>query len=246
MLRDHNLFRWYGQTNAVLPLIALDGVRDTYPTRRVPNLPRPAGRAPTSTRPQLVTLASAIRASADPAAQAALVAAATSYIEGSRKFAGADILLDHNRKIALRMANLHLPQRLGGGSGARFDPTMWLTPTRDAAFWRMFIDIRRGGRLHRAPHARHRTMMRQSLGILRRAFGPRFAQLSWSAETVRVVCDLACAIGPISGNPQIAHAIQQLEKKPSIRRRLGITRRAGYGHGKNGLAATSHIGGSRP
>ena len=148
MLRDHNLFRWYGQTNAVLPLIALDGVRDTYPTRRVPNLPRPAGRAPTSTRPQLVTLASAIRASADPAAQAALVAAATSYIEGSRKFAGADILLDHNRKIALRMANLHLPQRLGGGSGARFDPTMWLTPTRDAAFWRMFIDIRRGGRLH--------------------------------------------------------------------------------------------------
>ncbi|WP_394653116.1 hypothetical protein [uncultured Sphingomonas sp.] len=240
MLRDHILLRWYGQTNAVLPLIALDGVRDVYPTKRVPNLARPAGRAATSTRPQLVALASAMRASADPDMQAALVAASTTYSEGSRRFAGAEVALDANRKLALRMARLHLPPRGRGGSGARFDPTMWLTPMRDAEFWRMFIDIRRGGRLYRSPHARHRTMMRRSLGIVRRAFGPAFAQASWSNETARIVCDLACAIGPISANPQIAYAIQQLERKPGIQRQLGITRRAGYGRGK-GRQATARI-----
>lgn len=240
MLRDHTLFRWYGQTNAVLPLIALDGVRDAYPTRRVPNLPQQRkDQAATSTRPQLVALASAMRASADPAMQAALVDASIRYSEGSRKFSGALVELDGNRKLALRMAKLHLPSRPRGGSGARFDPVMWITPTRDAEFWRIFIDVRRGGRLYRSPHARFRTTMRQSLGILRRAFGPLFGRLSWSGETARIVCDLACAIGPISANPQIAYAIRQLERKPSIRRRLGITRRAGYGHGRKGREAMS-------
>ncbi len=242
MLRDHTLFRWYGQTNAVLPLIALDGVRDAYPTKRVPNLPRGhKDRASTSTRPQLVALASAMRAGADPMMQAALITASTTYSEGSRKFAGAEIALDGNRKLALRMAKLHLPPHDRGGSGARFDPTMWLTPTRDAAFWRMFIDVRRGGKLYRSPHARFRTMMRQSLGILRRAFGPMFGRLSWSDETAHIVCDLACAVGPISANPQIAYAIRQLDRKPGIRRRLGITRRAGYGHGRKGRQAMSRI-----
>lgn len=240
MLRDHTLFRWYGQTNSVLPLIALDGARDVYPTRRVPNLPsnRQANTASTSTRPQLVALTSAMRASADPAMQAELVAASTTYSEGSRKFAGAEVALDGNRKVGLKMAKLCLPPCGRDGSGAEFDPTMWLTPTRDAGFWRMFIDARRGGRLYRSPHARFRTMMRQSLGILRRAFGPLFARSSWSHETGRVVCDLACAIGPISANPQIAYAIQQLDKKPRIVRRLGNTvRRPGYGHGKSSAAA---------
>lgn len=116
---------------------------------------------------------------------------------------------------------------------------MWLTPTRDAGFWRMFIDVRRGGQLYRSPHARFRTTMRRSLGIPRRAFGPLFAFLSWSRETERVVCDLACAIGSISANPQIAYAIQQLDKKPRIMRRLDNTvRRPGYGHGKKSNAAS--------
>ncbi|CAM3129460.1 hypothetical protein SPAN111604_05330 [Sphingomonas antarctica] len=240
LLRDHTLFRWYGQTNAVLPLIAVDGVRDVYPTKRVPNLPsnRQANTASTSTRSQLVALASAMRASADPAMQADLVAASTKYSEGSRRFAGAEVALDGKRKVGLKMAKLCVPPRGRGGSGARFDPTMWLTPTRDAGFWRMFIDVRRGGRLHRAPHARFRKLMRQSLGILRRAFGPMFTRSSWSDETARVVCDLACAIGPVSGNPQIAYAIQQLHRKPSIVRRLGNTvRRPGYGHGTTNSAA---------
>lgn len=241
MLRDHILFRWYGQTTAVLPLIALDGARDVYPTRRVPNLPRKrrgVGGA-TSTRPQLVALASVMRASADPAMQAELVHASTDYSEESRKFAGAEVALDGNRKLGLKMAKRYLPPRGLRGSGARFDPTMWLTPTRDAGFWRMFIDVRRGGRLYRSPHARFRTLMRQSLGILRRVYGPYFAKLSWSDETALVVCDLACAIGPISGNPQIAYVIQQLERKPSIVRRLGNTvRRPGYGHGKKGGGAS--------
>ncbi|MDK2766622.1 MAG: hypothetical protein KYX69_02770 [Sphingomonas sp.] len=240
MLRDHTLLRWYGQTNAVLPLIVLDGVRDVYPTRRVPNLPsnRQGTTASTSARPQLVALASAIRASADPALHAELVAAAENYIEGSRKFAGADVALDGNRKLGLKMAKRYLPPRMRGGSGARFDPTMWSMPTRDAGFWRMFVEVRRSGRLYRSPHARFRTMMRQSLGILRRAFGPLFTRLTWSDETARIVCDLACAIGPISANPQIAYAIQQLERKPSIIRRLGNTvRRPGYGHGKKSGAA---------
>lgn len=234
MLRDHNLFRWYGQTTAVLPMIALDGVRDAYPTRRVPNLPisRQGTTASRSTRPQLIALASAMRASADPAVQAQLVSASTDYTEGSRKFSGAEVALDGNRKLGLKMAKRYLPQRMRDGSSARFDPTMWLTPTRDAKFWRMFIDIRRGGKLYRAPHARFRTLMRQSLGILRRAFGPLFARLSWSDETARIVCDLACAIGPISANLQIAYAIQQLERRPSVLRRLGnVIRPPGYGYG---------------
>ncbi len=241
MLRDHNLFRWYGQTTAVLPLIALDGVRDAYPTRRVPNLPvkRQVPAAPTTTRPQLVDLASAIRASADPAMQAALLTASEDYSKGSRKYNKAEVALDGNRKIGLKMAKRFLPPHGRDGSGARFDPTMWLTPTRDARFWRMFIDIRRGGKIYRAPHARFRTSMRQSLGILRRAFGPLFARLSWSDEATRIVCDLACAIGPISANPQIAYAIQQLERSPRILQRLGIAiRPPGYGYGKQANAAS--------
>lgn len=74
-------------------------------------------------------------------------------------------------------------------------------------------------------------MMRQSLGVLRRAFEPLFTRLSWSDETARAVCDLTCAVGPISANPQIAYTIQQLDRKPSILRRLGnVVRRPGYGH----------------
>lgn len=45
--------------------------------------------------------------------------------------------LDGNRKIGLKLAQLYLPHRGRDGSGARFDPTMWLTPLRDAKFWRM-------------------------------------------------------------------------------------------------------------
>lgn len=118
MLRDHTLFRWYGQTNAVLPLIALDGACDVYPTRRVPNLPRQRREAggPTSSRAQLVALAAAIRNSADPAMQEVLLAASTRYSEGSRAFAGAEIALDGNRKLGLKMAKLCLPPRGRGGS----------------------------------------------------------------------------------------------------------------------------------
>ncbi len=240
ILRDHNPFRWYGMTNKVLPLILLDGIRAAYPPKRVPNLAvQPTSR---SNREMLMALASIIRKRVDPDQQAIMEAASRTYTKGSQIFHGALVELHGNRKIGLKLAQLYLPHRGRDGSGARFDPTMWLTPLRDAKFWRMFIDLRRGSAMHRNRHFGFRSKVRAAIGILRRGYGGFFASLTWSEETARITCDLAAAIGPISANPQIAYAIQNLERKPSIRRRMGITvRRLGYGDGKKRSAAASRV-----
>ena len=239
LLRNHELWRWYGLTNQILPTIALDGIRDVIPTRRI-RTGKVVGPS-VKNNPAwtfIADLASAMRGRADQISQAAVGKAAERYAETAGL---APIFeLEANSKAGLKWARLYLPTRPMSGSGARFDHTMWLTLERDVDFWRMLLDVHRGGRFgrFRTPTARH---LRPLIGILRRAFSTLYGNARWSDLTGRIIYDLAAAIGPISGNPDIAYALHVLGLKPRIQVRLGATNRGGFGKGKKARSATSRI-----
>lgn len=238
MLRSHQITRWYGMTNDVIPILALDDAREVFPTRRARAiLTAPFHRrrktVEQSSRPVLMRLACAIRSAADPDVQRALVEAALKYNTGSKRAAGNDIILDANMKLGLRMARAYLPARVRLGSAARFDPQCWKTPQRDADLWKMLISPERSGKLFRQPHPARRQL-RTWLGLLRRVYIPLFGGLAWSDDVARIACDMGVALSPISANQQISFAIHRLGMSTKLKARFGVQgARPGYSKNKS-------------
>jgi hypothetical protein len=228
LLRDAQIIRWYGMTGEVIPILALDGAREAYPTRRVKMAHSNAAKTESS-RPVLAALAAAIRNRADPAMQRTLDAAVETYLKDVKSAGQPGKTFEANTKLGLKMALTYLPRRGRPGAAARFNPLIWDDPLRDAGFWRMLLNPRRGGQLHRLCHPKARQL-RVATGLLRRVYGPLFARVIWSADIARIACDLAAAIGPISSDPGISFAIHALEQKPNLKKRLGFAKhRPGYG-----------------
>lgn len=230
MLRNHELCRWYSLTNEAFPLVVLDGAREPYPLGApVQNRSKVTSE---NSRPVLARLGAAMRMRADPTTQAKIAGASEKYLNGSKLGLTRVSTSEKNTKMGLKMALTYLPPKGRMGSAARFDPSAWSEPDRDGPFWRILLDIRRGSPLHRMPHvAKHQ--LRTALGITRRAYGPFLSRLKWSAEVERVVCDLACAISPISADMHIAFAIDALARNSTLQQRLQFEqRRPGYGYAK--------------
>ncbi len=231
MLRNDEVVRWYGMTSEALPIIALDDVRTRFPTRRVSKVAGSRHRVSVGcpSRVALAALGSAMRDRADPAMQARIVQAAVGYLQGSKLVAVKTPTLERNVKLGLKLALACLPPADSLGGAARFDPLGWKAPRRDAELWRMLLDPRRGGKLHRLRHP-DRRLLRTATGLMRRAYAPLFASMQWSDEVERVVCDMAVGLSPISVDPHIAFAIHTLGQKPGLRLRLSMQlQRSGYG-----------------
>lgn len=219
MLRNAEIVRWNGLTNEALPLVVLDGIRASYPTRFVGHY---RGAVTDNSRPVLARLAAAMREHADPAMQAKVAGASVNGVEGSER----------KTKYGLKMARLHLPAKGVMGSAARFDPAGWEAPLRDAPLWRMLLDPRGSVALNYLSHPA-RQQLRKIIVIMRRAYGPFLTSLKWSDEVERVICDMACAISPITADMHIAFALHALGNNAEMQRLLKFEmRRPGYGHGK--------------
>lgn len=230
MLRNDEILRWYGMTGEVLPVIALDDIRMRYPTLRVRGVVHARRKIVASqSRPVLARLASTIRNRADPAMQARIEAASMKYLTGKTSVAGKTATLERNVKLGLNLALSYLPPAERPGGAARFDPLVWQSPDRDADLWRSLLDLRVGGSLHRLRHPARRQL-RLSILPLRRVYGRFFTSLRWSSDVERTICDMACALSPISVDPHIAFAIHTLELKPTLKLQLGRQfKRKGYG-----------------
>lgn len=236
LLRNDEIVRWYGMTSEVLPIIALDDVRERYPTMKVANIPGlvPRPRIGDNSRRVLAAIASAVRQRADPAMQRKIAGSASSYLRGSKLANAREKTLEANTKLGMKLALTYLPRRDQPGGAARFDPLVWKTPQRDADLWRTLMDLRRGGKLHQMKTPARRQL-RIAIGLMRRVYAPFFATLLWSDEVERVVCDMAFALSPISADPHIAFAIHTLGLKPSLQARLGRQlQRQGYGRASRG------------
>lgn len=233
MIRNNEILRWYGMTGEVLPIIALDDVRTRYPTVRVKGVAASHRRTVAEkSHPVLARLASAMRMRADPPIQRKLVKPARTGTPHKGSVAGSGADLERNVKTGLKLALSYLPPAHRPGGAARFDPPVWTTPNRDADLWRGLLDIRVGGSLHRMRHPTRRQL-RISILPLRRVYGRFFAGLRWSTEVERTICDMACALSPITVDPHIAFAIHTLELKPTLKAQLG--RQLGRkGYGKDG------------
>lgn len=219
MLRNAEIVRWNGLTNEALPLVVLDGIRATHPTRFVAHY---SGAMWEISRPVLARLAAAMREHADPAMQAKVAGDSVNGAEGSER----------KTKYGLKMARLHLPAKGVMGSAARFDTAGWDAPLRDAPLWRMFFDPRGSQAINYLSHPA-RQQLRKILVVMQRAYGPFMSSLKWSDEVERAICDMACAISPITADMHIAFALHALGKNAEMQRLLRFEmRRPGYGHGK--------------
>lgn len=228
VLRNDEILRWYGMTSEIIPIIALDDMRTRHPTRRARNAHASARRTlvAEAPRPVLGRLGSALRWRSDPAMQRKIAGASEKYLDNSMLAASHEHTLEGNVKTGLKLALFYLPPAPRLGSAARFDPAVWKNPRRDADLWRMLLDLRRGGQIHRRRHPA-RPQLRAAIGIIRRVYSPFFTNLQWSPEVERVICDMGTGLSPISGDPHIAFAIHALGRKPRLARRLGIQPRQG-------------------
>lgn len=220
MLRNREIIRWNGLTNEALPLVILDDARAKYPTRFEGHTNKPS--VGEYSRPVLACLSGAMRRHADPQLQHHISNTSGNELVGS----------DRIVKMGLAIALTYLPTKSLPGSAGRFDTAGWRAPMRDASFWRMLLDPRRGGSLHRMSHPA-RQQIRTALGILRRTYGPFLTGRQWSHEVARVICDMACAISPLTADMHIAFALHTLGRNPEMRRMLRFEqRRQGYGKSK--------------
>lgn len=230
MLRNDEALRWYGMTSEVLPIIALEDARVRFPTGRVRKIPgaKTHGHIGLNSRRVLATLGSAIRRRADPAMDRQVSGASDSYLRDS-KLSGHSSTLEANVKSGLKVALTYLPPADRLGAAARFDPLGWKNVRRDAALWRAMLDPHHHGRilLRRHPAAPQLVV---TIRAMRRVYGRMFAQLRWSPEVERVICDMAVGLSPISVDPYIAFAIHSLERNPALKIRLGRqSKRKGFG-----------------
>ncbi len=233
MLRNDEILRWYGMTNEVLPIIVLDDVRTQYPISRASRTRRILSRASNSadSRTIFVRLSSAIRRRTDPKMQDQVVKAPITYLTGSTKAAHKTPTLERNVKLGLKLSLSYLPPHGRLGGAARFDPSAWKRPLRDAELWRMLLDPGQA-KVHLRSHPA-KAELRTVIAVMRRAYGPVFAGLRWSPEVERIICDLACALSPITVDPHIAYAIHSLGAKPALRKRLNMElQRKGFGRGR--------------
>lgn len=77
---------------------------------------------------------------------------------------------------------------------------------------------------------REQVLVRKMIQMLLRVFEALFQRSRHSDLAVRITCDLATAISPISANPQIAQAIAALDADNKTKIRLGfVARREGFG-----------------
>lgn len=229
MLRDDHIVRWYGMTNEVLPILALEGARERFPTRKISlsavpqELRSPIGE---SSSDAVIKLASAMRTSWDLKTQKAIVDAATQYVQSSRS--RKSVTLEVNLKLGRKRALTYLPPTGRPGSAARFDPLIWDDLNADNELWSMFI-APTSQSIYRLNHPEH-SKVKATLTVLRRVFVPLMANMEESPLTLKIANDMAAALSPISANPQIAFAIAALDLAPNVRERLGYrSRRSGYG-----------------
>lgn len=220
MLRNDEVLRWYGMTSEVLPIITLDDARARFPTGRTRKVPgvKVHGHIGLHSREVLALLGSAMRRRADPAMEQKVANAPEKYLRNSR-LTGHSPTLEANVKLGLKMALIYLPpaDRLGGAG--RFDPCAWKNMRRDAALWRAILDPHHHGRvlLRRHPAA---AQLIVTIRAMRRAYGGVFAQVRWSPEVERAICDMAVGLSPISVDPYIAFAIYSLDKNPALKMQL--------------------------
>lgn len=209
-LRNDEVVRFFGMTSEQLPVIALDDAAKAFPSGRVRNPTSVArcGVVKDHLRMVQASLGSALRRRGDPAMEAAVTAASAKHAQVSAGRVARDITREENVRSARHFAKTYLPAVGRLGAAARFDPTMWRTPTRDAALWKAIVDPRASLRhgLGRADARDLRAIAR----VMRRPFGRFFDGLIWSAEIERVACDLATGVSPIGVDPHIAYAVHAL------------------------------------
>lgn len=126
MLRDDVLPRWYGMTNQVIPVLALDGALDAFPTLKAkpytPNTPT------TEAIDASAVLTSAMRERWDPTTHAKVRKSSKGYVTTANLKPGRkpkETTIERNRKFSRKMALVYLPPKGRMGSAARLDPRFW-------------------------------------------------------------------------------------------------------------------------
>lgn len=223
MLRNDVAPRWYAMTNAVMPALALDGARDAFPARKA--RPFAPGRPAILAVQAMATLASAMREKWDPISHCEIAGSSEEYLAtANAKLADTDKkdpTLERNLKLGLGKALIYLPSRGRMGSAARFNPRLWSELDSDRELWTMLSPVSKKRSVRRLMR-REQVLVSKMVQMLLRVFEPLFKRSQHSELAVRIACDLATAISPISANPQIAQAIATLDADIKTKRRLGV------------------------